>query len=1367
MNATADGKEVVTNLYCNPSALTLTAAPPADRSWNNYNFLWYRKVGEGLDKGELISGKTRDTITDDGFSAYAGQKLRYTVEVYQNGCTKALSSRVSNQLFFFEDVPTLSTHIDTTNDIKKASCSTTKDGKLIIRASSTNPALRYYYNIGRLDPEGNVQFTEIHSSGRKAANVDFSFEDLLPGDYKVQVLHGGYDELEEIEYTQKSDMSNAGYCYNEYTINIPYRAPFTLGTSTVTPVTCHGGSDGKITVSYQHREGALTLTLKRNNEVVTSPTYTVDMGASTLTISELLAGEYTCTINDSRGCASPPTGNAIITQPEALNFTTTVSNYNTADISCHGAADAFIEVTATGGNWANAYSATLHKDGALHQPAVSFVGTTTFTDLAPGKYTVTVETTGGCAFSKTLPESITITEPEPLTISSSGILPITCYGVPNGEITVASEGGTGLRQFRIDGGDWQTAVDVEDEDLIVGLDSGWHTVEVKDINGCVASEPFKFRLTYPTPLAAQLVDSIMPLCHGGSDGKLFFHPSGGDPITQAYQISLQSVERPFEEPRVSTTYSAVDPTQLPIIFNKLRSGHYIVTVTDPTKSRYACSRVVDTVFLPQPTAITVETVVINQPSCAGATDGSVHVKAHSGTPGTDPDYYYSVDGINYTAPNEAGVAIFTGLGTGSYTFYAVDGHHEDHSTPAFLDGDSRNQLCTGSLNFTLDEPDLINVITTTQSVVCYGTATGSITVDAVTGGRGDYTYAWEALDTEIYTPSGYRSFTPTNPLHPTDLAYGTYRLTVRDAAGCQAVVVTEVTQSTIPLAIDAVQTYAESCTGTADGKLQILAKGGYPPYTYRVDSQADQFYGLFEGLTTGAYLLTVRDQRGCEVKQLVDLAADDLIVEIADQIPATIGAENGLIRLRTTGGTNKDYYINGLLSTTGSEFSNLPAGQHTVAIEYNGQCRWEQTFTINEVEATPPALQVTTEALQNVSCADAQDGSVRVAVRGGIPPYALQWDDLPGQNNAELTNLSKATYTLMVTDAAGVTLDYPITIDGPEPLEIISAVAISPTCYQGRDGYAEVSVVGGTAPYTYAWSRDAQQNTARASGLSAGTYSVTITDQQGCSQFRELTIAATSAPDDLLEPQAITLCTGQSVTVDAGAGSAHAWTSDNGFISAESRVAINQAGRYFLQVTTDKGCVVYDTLDLITTDNVIDAEFLIPTEILAGDTVVLTEVSWPAPEQTVWQYDERVTTYQSDEGKEYIVFPTPGEYTITLTVIIGNCLDQVEKKIIVSDASVTDPSAENGRLGYQSETEYLLYPNPNNGRFTLKISLPETQPVRVSVYDPLFTYRYFQKQFFDTQTIEEAVDLTHLKLGVYALIVETPAEVKIIRFVIR
>ncbi len=954
LNVSADGSEIVTNLYCGTSTLDLEVEhPAANGSWEDYNFKWYRKIGEG--NSTIITGETKHTITDEGFSTHPGQKLEYTVEVYQKNCTLPLSTLVSGQLYFFEDVPDLSNLIDPANDIKGASCSDRRDGEIIIRATSTNPNLRYYYNIGRIDAAGALQSTEIYSSKRKAANVDFPFKNLLPGDYLVQILHGGYEGLETTGYAleAKNGLPSAGYCFDEHTVTVPYLLSLSLASPTADAVTCHGGNDGKIKVKIDNAVGTPTvINLKRDGADATG--YVTSFNGSTLTIDGLLAGDYTYIIGDSRGCIPPPTGNAVVLEPDALDFTTAVSNYNESDISCHGADDAFIEVTATGGNWTNAYSATLTESGQFVKKVDAFTGTTIFTNLLPGSYSVTVEIVGACEFSKASATPITIEEPALLTIDSTETRPITCYRVANGEITVTSQGGTGDRQFRVDGGDWQAAVNKGDEDQIVGLDSGWHTVEVMDINGCVAPSPLTFRLMYPTPLAAQLVDSVMPLCHGSSDGQLFICPSGGNPITQSYQISIRSIDLLVEVTQTSAVYSANDPSNFPIAFNDLPSAHYAVTIIDPTEPRYACSRVVDTVFLPQPTPVTLETVVINQPSCAGATNGSVHVKASGGTPGTDPDYYYSVDGVNYVTPNEAGVAVFTGLGAGNHTFYAVDGHHEDYATPAFLDGDSRAQFCSGSLNFTLDEPDLISVATTMQPVICYGTATGSITVDAVTGGRGGYTYAWEMLDTGMPNLDGYRSFSPADPLHPTDLAHGTYRLTIRDSAGCQAVVVTEVTQPAIALTIDAVQTYAESCTGTADGKIQLFAKGGYPPYTYHIDHQADQVYGLFEGLTAGAYLLTVRDQRGCAVQQLANVIADDLIVEVTDQIPTTVGAENGLIRLHTTGGANKNYYLNGSLSTTGSEFNGLAAGEYTIVIEYNGQCRWEQTYIIDEVDAPPP-----------------------------------------------------------------------------------------------------------------------------------------------------------------------------------------------------------------------------------------------------------------------------------------------------------------------------------------------------------------------------------------------------------------------------
>ena len=1356
-----EGNTVETNLVCRGQPIKLVANMPSE-SEGNHIFHWYRN-------GTHIGSTNANNYIDNDSKSDRSRELVYRVKTELNKCSGTYSGMVyATTTYQFKGA---ASSVDYT--ATPASCPGLQDGVVNIR-SVTGSTNYVYYILSKIDENGEYIATETSSSPRVKKNEEIEFSDLDEGRYILQVLNGGD--------TEGGESDESGYCYSEFSIDITALKKIDIDENySLAPVSCHDGNDGSLSIGFSQKQGDIQLTLRRSDKsdfsnletMVEGEDYYWSVESNTLKIDSLRYGHYQVWINDVRKegtvtCAADPESVQFsITQPADLDFSTVVSDYNRATISCRNAADAFIEVTATGGNQTNIYSAELYKNNALHSKIENFTTATSFTNLDPGAYTVTVKAEGCYGIEKQLDTPIIITQPDYLVIDSIRTNPITCHGVPNGQITVSSQGGTGTRQFIIDGDTSLIQANVSQEVTLTDLDSGWHTVEVVDINGCVAPEPFSFHLQYPTPFSYEL-DSIMPLCHGGSDGKLFIRPFGGDTITQDYTVTIRSIvsaKYPKLVERISGTYTSTMP---PIEFNELLSAYYEITVTDASTQPYVCSKVVDTVFLPQPDLIALDTVQVTLPSCAGASDGAVHLKATKGTPGTTPDYYYSIDGVTYVAPNEMGIAIFTDIEAGNHTFYAIDAHHAE-----YLEGydtltiDPTLSLCVGTFNFTLKEPEFITVYPTMRPVTCYGTATGSITVDSIAGGWGIYTYEWSILDPTANTPDGYRTLTPADPANLSDVPCGSYRLIVRDTAGCASTTTIEVTQPEIPLIISAVQQYPESCAGTADGKLEIRAEGGYPPYTYQIDGGAYQASGFFDGLTAGPYMLSVRDQKGCEVQQMANLAADDITVVVTDQLPATVDFQDGLIRLHVTGGQNKNYYLDGTLSTTGAEFSGLAAGEHTVAITYNEKCRWEQTYTIEEVAAPVPALRVITQSLQNVRCSKASDGSISVSITGGIAPYTLQWDDPQQQTSSEATGLAKGTHTLTVTDAAGVVLDYPVIIDGPELFEVINTVAASPACYQGADGYAEVTVIGGTAPYTYSWNDDEQQTAPRASALTAGTYMVTVTDQNGCTLTQELTVKPTPAPDDVLEPQAITLCTGQSVTVDAGLeGSTYQWTADNGFNSEAQSITIDQAGRYFLQVITPQGCTAYDTLDLVTTQNLIDAEFLLPSEIAAGDTVVLTEVSWPAPEQTVWLYDENITTHQSEGEKEYVVFPESGEYTIKLVVMVGDCTDEVEKKIIVSDRAPT-ASVPNGRLGYSPKNEYLIYPNPSHGKFTLKISMSQTQRVRVSVYDPLFKYRYQQQTFTDTQSLEEKIDLTHLKHGVYHLMIETNDEIKILRFVIR
>ena len=1352
-----DGNAILTNLVCGEQKIKLIATVPSDEV-AKHTFYWYRN-------GSLITSTDVNEYTDTDNQVSSSQNTRYSVKTQLKNCPETYSSLTNSAtVFSLQDAPSA---IET--DITDASCSTSEDGSVKIK-NITGGTAYLYYNIAGYQSDGKtVERTTIQSSSKKTKSGGHEFTGLSPGNYVIQLINAGgvsKDNMEDESY------NDSGYCAAEFEVTIEYRIPFEINSHTWSDASCNGGSDGFITIPFKNKEGDLATTIVKNDGTEITNTPTITATASDVKIDGLEAGTYTYTVTDSRNCNPIPSGTVTIGEPLALSLKTPIRTYphesglslgdERSQISCFGEKDGEVTINPSDGNVGENYLLTLNRNTSeVIKEDFSFNDKITLSSLEEGHYTGFVVDCSGEDNKQFI--DFTIAAPDSLSISVEEVGPITCHGVANGFIRVKAVGGVAPFVFWVDGSD-PVVSDRGDIITLEGLDKGEHIVYLEDINKNAGSCPtatHTFTLEYPTPLNFELDSLVMPLCHGGNDGKLFIRPFGGNPYTQGYEVALTSPEKSYP-------FTAPNPSTGVVAFTNLPSGDYTVTIKDSNTGRHTCT-VDSIIFLPQPTEVTVKTVRVTMPSCVGATDGSVSIRAEGGTPGENPVYYYSIDGINYVAPNEDSVAVFSNLEAKDYTFYAIDGHHEDYSTmPAFFGNQPHvGKLCYGSLNFTLDEPDSIKAYVTLDSAACYGTATGGITISDVTGGWGEYTYSWAVNDPGV--PDNWRTLTPVDPRRLTDAPAGSYRLTVYDSAGCQSVVPIEIQQPERPLEITGVRQYLESCTGTTDGKFQVEVQGGWPGYAYQLDGGAYEYNnGFFEDLTAGAYLLTVRDRSGCEVRQMVHLGADELTVAVSDQLPATVGFTDGLLRLDVTGGQNKQYYLDGVLSTTGSEFSGLTAGVHTVAITYNGQCRWEQTYTIAEVAAPVPALRVTTAALQNVRCSNTSDGSLRVNITGGVPPYAMRWNDDETLITTERTNLAKGSYKLTVTDAAGVTLGYTATIDGPEPFEVINSEVASPACHQGADGYAEVTAVGGTVPYTYTWNNAQQQTTARASQLTAGTYTVTITDHNGCSLTQKLTVDPTPAPADVLEPQAITLCTGQSVTVDASpAWSTYQWTSDNRFSSTEQQIIINQAGRYFLQVTNAKGCLVYDTLELVTTDNLIDAEFLLPTEIVAGDTVVLTEVSWPAPEQTVWLYDEAVTTYQSDGEKKYVIFPEPGEYTIKLVVLVGSCMDEVEKKIIVGEASANDPSVENGRLGYVPKNEYLLYPNPNHGKFTLKVNISEARNLRVSVYDPLFKYRYHQQTFANTSSLEEEMDLTHLKHGVYTLMIETSDEIKIMRFVIR
>jgi hypothetical protein len=180
------------------------------------------------------------------------------------------------------------------------------------------------------------------------------------------------------------------------------------------------------------------------------------------------------------------------------------------------------------------------------------------------------------------------------------------------------------------------------------------------------------------------------------------------------------------------------------------------------------------------------------------------------------------------------------------------------------------------------------------------------------------------------------------------------------------------------------------------------------------------------------------------------------------------------------------------------------AGLHTVIVVDANGCQAVATVIISE----PPAIAAYAEVMNHVSCAGASDGSARINVTGGAPPYSFDWGNGSGMCNCPVkTNLSAGLYHVKVTDANGCTVIVLVVITEPLPLVANAGIMKEVSCVGGNDGAILVGAIGGTPPYSYRWSNGSTN--ALLTGVPAGYYTVTVTDARGCEAEDAVTLEAT------------------------------------------------------------------------------------------------------------------------------------------------------------------------------------------------------------------------------------------------------------------
>ncbi|MEO5641696.1 MAG: SprB repeat-containing protein [Bacteroidia bacterium] len=370
---------------------------------------------------------------------------------------------------------------------------------------------------------------------------------------------------------------------------------------------------------------------------------------------------------------------------------------------------------------------------------------------------------------------------------------------------------------------------------------------------------------------------------------------------------------------------------------------------------------------------------------------------------------------------------------------------------------------------------------TVTDITCNGNGNGAVNT-TITSGVGPFTYSWS---TSATTPS------------ISGLSGGTYSLTVTDNGGCSTTI-SAVVNEPAPLTGNATSTNVQ-CNGDANGAVNLAVGGGTMPYSFSWSNSATA--QNISGISVGTYSVSITDNQGCTQTASATITEPPVLNVSATSTNVNCnGGTNGTANLNVTGGTFPYSYFWNNAATT-QNLTNLIAGSYSVTITDNNGCLQNTSVTITE----PAGMNVTVTSM-DVNCNGGNNGSANLNVTGGTFPYSFSWSNTAITQN--ISNVAAGTYSVIITDNAGCSQTSSVTITAPSAVTV-AASSTNVNCSGGSNGTASLTVNGGVSPYSYSWSNSA--TTQNISALTAGTYTVLITDNNGCTQTSSVTITAPSA----------------------------------------------------------------------------------------------------------------------------------------------------------------------------------------------------------------------------------------------------------------
>lgn len=679
-------------------------------------------------------------------------------------------------------------------------------------------------------------------------------------------------------------------------------------------------------------------------------------------------------------------------------------------------------------------------------------------------------------------------------------------------------------------------------------------------------------------------------CNGGNTGAASF----------TYQTTSANPVAIWWNPPVSTTTSAAN----------LTAGTYTVYLADTSSLAQPCTTT--HVFnIIEPTALTVVTTFVTNVSCNGQSNGNINITPSGGTLpytftwNTNPvqntedasnllagtyninitdanNCSTSLNNIIVTEPpmlvvdsiaatlatcanSNANVGAIVLGGTSPYN-YTWNGNVVPNNDSLFNVGggnynlnvaDALGCLVNASVTVNAPLPPTISASSFVNPLCSGGIGAAAI---AVSNGTNPISYSW--------SPNVSTTDSANNILA------GNYFVTVTDFYNCTDTQSFVITQPTALMAVTTSVTNV-SCNGQSNGSINITPSGGILPYVFTWNTNPAQNTEDAANLPAGTYNINITDANNCStaINNIIVTEPALLVIDTIWATVATCGNSNAIASAVVLGGTNPyNYTWNNNPVPNNDSLVNIGGGNYSLNVADSLGC-FANAF-VNVAAPLPPVISAS--SFVNPLCFGGT-GSAAIAVSNGTAPIIYSWSPNVSATDSA-NNILAGNYLVTITDFYNCTDTQSFVLTQPTALTAVLTNVVDVNCNGESNGSIDITVAGGTLPYTYTWNTNPVQITEDASNLPAGIYEVTVTDGHNCSAtITNILVAEPTAlviNSLLATPATCGNTNGTTAVVAAGGNPIYTYTWNNNVLANNDSLFFLNGGTYTIQISDTHGCTV-------------------------------------------------------------------------------------------------------------------------------------------------------------------------------------------------